>query len=219
MYDRKAYILGSGCFGSRAFSFLRNRIKPTNLTVIDTNIKKLETTIAKHANTVVMDAISFLQTLDEKSDFHSWIIPAVPIHVAYEWLHTKLQSKTQVKTAPVPDSLETRLPNPIRGLDGQLYASNADYKCPDDCAEPNQYCTVTGEPRPQILCDTLTGLNLPGYQSICIVSTQLGPGIGGFQMRALHQALQDIKTNPGKILISTSCKCHCVINAIQVSSQ
>lgn len=217
MNNQNAYILGGGSFGSRAFSRLQTQYKPTNLTVIDINHNKLEKIIAEDGNAVVMDAISFLQTTTKKMDLNSWIIPAVPIHVAYEWLRNELRSETMVKPIPVPKSIEAVMPNPIYGTDGQLYASNADFRCPDNCSEPDKYCTVTGKLRPQILYDTLTGLKETGYHSICIVSTQLAPGVGGFLMRTLHEALKEIITRPGKILVSTSCKCHCVINAIQVS--
>lgn len=140
----------------------------------------------------------------------------IPIHVAYEWLRQELKTETVFKTIPVPKELEALLPNPIRGVNGQLYTSNADFLCPDDYDEPDQYCTVTGEPRPQLLSDTLPGLKLSGYHSICIVSSQLAPGVGGFQFRALLQTKKELKTHPGKCLVSTSCKCHSVIHAFSL---
>ena len=216
MNHSKTYILGSGHFGSRAFFFLRQRFPSASLTVVDTRYNTLKKIVAEGGNAVALDAISFLQSSKERMDPDDWIIPAVPIHVAYEWLRRELKTETVFKTIPAPKELESLLPNPIRGDNGQLYASNADFLCPDDCDEPDQYCTVTGEPRPQVLCDILTDLKLSDYYSICIVSSQLAPGVGGFRFQALLQALKELKTHPGKCLVSTSCKCHCVIHSFEI---
>ena len=216
MNHQRAFILGSGSFGSRAFFFLQPRFHLANLTVVDLEYHKLEKIIAEGGHAIVMDVISFLRSSKGKIGLDDWIIPAIPIHVAYEWLRQELKSIKGFTAMPVPEKLETILPNPIRGVDGQLYASNANFKCPDNCPEPDGYCTITGEPRPQILYDTLSSLSLSGFVSICIVSHQLAPGVGGFQLRALHQALEEIQSNPGKILVSTSCKCHCVMHAFSL---
>jgi hypothetical protein len=133
--------------------------------------------------------------------------------VAVEWLLQELKPASDGRIIPVPEELETRLPNPIRGAEGQLYVSNAAFICPDDCPEPDDLCTVTGEPRPLVLCDTLSNLILPGYHATCIVSSQLAPGVGGYQWRTLLGVLADIKAHPGKILVSTACKCHAVVHA------
>jgi len=160
--------------------------------------------------------VSFLASSKEKMGPDDWIVPAIPIHVAFEWIRQALKPEKELKTIPVPGRLEAMLPNPIRGTEGQLYASNADFICPDDCPEPETYCTVTGEPRPQVLCELLYDLNLPDFHSICVVSSQLAPGVGGFQLRTLHQALEGIRSHPGNILISTACKCHGVVHAFNV---
>jgi hypothetical protein len=217
MKHSRVYILGSGCFGSRAFNFLQPRFQPASLTVVDKRYHQLKKIITQGGNAVVMDAILFLQSSKDKMDMDDWVVPAVPIHVVYEWLRQDLRTETVFKSIPVPKELEALLPNPIRGVDGQLYASNADFLCPDDCDEPDQYCTVTGKPRPQILCDTLSGLKLSGYHSKCIVSSQLAPGVGGFKFQALLQTKQELKAHPGKWLVSTSCKCHSVIHAFSLS--
>ena len=215
MNKQKAYILGSGSFGSRAFNSLQPRFQKANITVMDKSLSALKGIIANRGHTVVMDAVSYLTASKEKMDSDDWIIPAVPIHLAYEWLRQELKIISECNAFPVPEALETLLPNTIKGVDGQLYASNADFICPDDCPEPDDYCTVTGKSRPQGLSDTLSSLKLPGFHSTCIVSSQLAPGVGGFQWSILHKTLKEIKAHPGKILVSTSCKCHCVIHAFR----
>ena len=211
---QKAYILGSGSFGSRAYNSLQTRFQKANLIVVDNQISQLIKIADDKGRAVAMDAISFLATSKEKIDPDDWIVPAVPIHVAFEWLRQELSSTSDCQTVPVPEALEALLPNPLRGADGQLYASNADFICPDECPEPDDYCTVTGESRPQVLCDTMSDLRLPGYNAACIVSLQLAPGLGGFQWRTLLRTVQDIQAHPGRVLVSTACKCHGVMHAL-----
>ena len=213
MNNQKVYIFGNGRFGSRAFHFLTPRFQHANMTVVDKKIDCLKPIIAQGSHAVAMDAVSFLTAAKAKMDLDDWIVPAVPIHLAFEWLQQELQSAC--RAIPVPKALENLLPNAMRGTDGQIYVSNADFICPDDCPEPAAYCTVTGEPRPQVLCDTLSCLKLPGFLATCIVSSQLAPGVGGYQWRTLCRALEDIKAHPGDMLVSTACKCHGVMHALR----
>jgi hypothetical protein len=215
MQISKAYILGCGSFGSRAFKLLQPRLHKGGIVVIDHQYQPLEKIIARGGNTMVMDAISFLASSQEKLHPDDWIVPAVPIHAAFEWIHAELSSRASCRIIPVPEPLDDLLPNTIRGADGQLYASNADFICPHNCPEPDDHCTVTHEPRPQVLCDTLARLNISGYHSVCIVSSQLAPGVGGFQRRTLLRALEEIQAHPGKVLVSTACKCHGVVHAFK----
>ncbi|MFC1878172.1 hypothetical protein ACFL2E_13035 [Thermodesulfobacteriota bacterium] len=216
MSRQSVFILGSGCFGRRAFSLLQQRFQLSGITVVDIQYHKLKKIAAQGGRTIVMDAVSFLASSKEKIGSDDWIVPAIPIHVAFEWIRQALKSEKELKTIPVPYRLEAMLPNPIRGTEGQLYVSNTDFICPDDCPEPETYCTVTGKPRPQVLCELLYGPNLPDFHSICVVSSQLAPGVGGFQMRTLQQALKGIRSHPGNILISTACKCHGVVHAFHI---
>jgi len=218
MRHQKAYILGSGSFGSRAFSFLQRQFQTVDILVVDHRSGPLERILADGGRTIVMDAISFLTSSETNIHPDDWIVPAVPIHVAFEWIWQELKPISECTAIPVPEMLEARLPNPIRGAQDQLYISNAPFICPDDCPEPDDLCTVTGEPRPQVLCDTLSNLRLPDYHSTCIVSSQLAPGVGGYQFRTLLRALKDIKAQPGKILVSTACKCHGVMHAFHYHS-
>ena len=216
MSRQSVFILGSGCFGRHAFSLLQQRFQLSGITVVDIQYHKLKKIAAQGGRTIVMDAVSFLASSKEKIGSDDWIVPAIPIHVAFEWIRQALKSEKELKTIPVPYRLEAMLPNPIRGTEGQLYVSNADFICPDDCPEPETYCTVTGKPRPQVLCELLYGPNLPDFHSICVVSSQLAPGVGGFQLRTLQQALKGIRSHPGNILISTACKCHGVVHAFHI---
>lgn len=134
MINRKVYILGSGRFGSRAFINLKPRFQLANMTVVDKRVGRLKPIIEDGGHAVAMNAVSFLTTAKTKMDLNDWIIPAVPIHLAFEWLQQEL--KSAYRSIPVPKELENLLPNAMRGTDGQIYVSCADFICPDDCPEP-----------------------------------------------------------------------------------
>jgi len=208
------YILGSGRFGQRAARLLHNRCKSRTLTVVDHLPESLHAISDIACQSRAMDAIDFLTAEADQISSNDWIVPAIPVHVAYAWLRAVIGSESRLKELVVPDSVRLHLPNPIRGNKGQIYTSIATFKCPANCPEPQNKCTVTGKPRPQTLWKTLTGLNIPGYRSICIRSHQLAPGLGGFQFKALQKARHCIQVNSGGFLISTACQCHGVINAL-----
>jgi len=76
MNQPRVYILGSGRFGSRAFSLMQHRFQSASLTVVDTRYNQLKKIIAEGGNAIVMDAISFLHSSKEKAEIISpQIIP------------------------------------------------------------------------------------------------------------------------------------------------
>jgi hypothetical protein len=209
------FILGAGHFGMRAAEALRRRSPEAEITVVDTDKKALKDAAELGFETAPMDAISFLMLNEKRMAPDDWIVPAVPIHVAYEWIRQKLRREAVFAELPIPNEVLAALPNPSRGERGQVFATNATFTCPDDCPEPEEICTVTGEPRPQVLCATLSSLAVPGYRSVGIVSNQMAPGVGGFQLVAFRHAMTDITAEPGKILFSTACKCHGVLHSFE----
>ena len=209
------YILGAGHFGMRAADALRRRSPEAAITVVDIDKHALKQAADLGFEMAPMDAISFLLLNEKRMTPDDWIVPAVPIHAAYEWIRQKLRREAKFEELAVPEEAELQLPNPSRGEQGQVFATNATFTCPDDCPEPEEICTVTGEPRPQVLCATLSSLVVPGYRSVGIVSSQMAPGVGGFQLVALRHAMTEIAAEPGKILFSTACKCHGVLHAFR----
>lgn len=209
------YILGAGNFGMRAAQSLRSKSPEAGITVVDVDKQALKEAADLGFEAAPMDAISFLMLNEWRMAAQDWIVPAVPVHVVYEWARQKLRREAVFEELSVPEEVEALLPNPIRGEKGQIYATNATFMCPDDCPEPEDVCTVTGQPRPQVLCNTLTDLAVAGFRSVTIVSSQLAPGTGGFQLVAFRHAMAEIKAEPGKVLLSTACKCHGVIHAFQ----
>jgi hypothetical protein len=123
-----------------------------------------------------------------------------------------------VQKIAVPNDLIAALPNPIKGKTGQLYISIADFKCPEDCLEPDEICTYTAEPRLMILHEFLKSIQLKDFKSVVIRSHQLAPGVGGYKPEALFEALKEIKATRAPLMISTACSCHGVVDAFKYSA-
>jgi hypothetical protein len=204
----KYWVFGAGHFGRLACERLRAAKPSAKIRVIDRDCKAFPAGV----EAVRGEATDFLRShLTPQVD--AWIVPAVPLHLAYEWLAERLARKRGFQALKVPEGLLPSLPNPVYGLQGQVYCSNADFRCPDDCPEPPALCTITAKPRPLVMHAYLSGLVFDEYSSVVVRSLQLAPGVGGFRAATLggiYDALQDQR---GRFLFSTACKCHAVMNA------
>lgn len=160
------------------------------------------------------DGITFLKShLDNASRPPDWIIPAIPIHLAFEWIKNK--HGQALSTISVPDTVSQQLPNPFSGPEKAMFFSHADFLCPDNCPEPADHCTYTGKPRPIDLFRLLEKVECPPFTSIVIRSRQVFPGVGGYHPRSLFDALNRIRLSSGPFLISTACRCHAVMHAFE----
>lgn len=149
-------------------------------------------------------------------DRPGWIVPAAPIHVAFEWVVASTGLTVGPwEIIPVPEEIDALVPNPQRGPRGQLYISYADFVCPDHCTEPYDRCTFTGKPRKGILYRLLGALSCPGFTSVVLRSRQLAPGVGGYRPDDLEASLQQVLAADGSVLYSTACYCHGVMDALK----
>jgi hypothetical protein len=163
--------------------------------------------------TALCDGRLFLNRSLSKRPLFDYIIPAVPFHFAFQFILSQLKPLGG-KREKVPDF--TGLPNPMRGKGGDLYASIADFLCPEDCPEPARYCTVTRGKRGKSLYKILEDLRGP-FESKVIRSKQLRLGIGGYLSEDLLKKVREIKkagSSDRLILISTACRCHAVTSAL-----
>jgi hypothetical protein len=206
-------IIGCGHFGSKAVEKLHRKNPKSKIIVVDKNKRALQKVSHLPIETIVFDGTLFLTSFLSEGRGGDYIIPAVPFHLAFEFLLSKLRP-FGAKRSKVP--VLSGLPNPMRGKTGDLYASFANFLCPEDCPEPSQYCTVTRESRPNPLYKILMDLTGP-FESRVIRSQQIGLGVGGFKPGGLKDLLEDIKKRRDSdrlILISTACRCHGVISAL-----
>ncbi|MBW1999295.1 MAG: hypothetical protein JRJ29_15215 [Deltaproteobacteria bacterium] len=145
------------------------------------------------------------------------IIPALPLHLAFEWLERDLAEKYTPERIEIPEAAKASLPYAWQGKHMSLLASYADFLCPEDCPEPPEHCTVTGEKRAKTLYELLNGLEIPGYYIHVVKSRQMGPGVGGYRVMELKRLKDNIlSAGRGKWIIATACKCHGVLSAMEL---
>jgi len=213
------WIIGGGKFGLRAAKALSKKPPLTNLTIVEK-----EKTVCRQLErlgfeAVCMDGIQYLERNLASAPHPDWIVPAIPLHTAYEWLKTKLSKNHSVNRIAVPNDLVTELPNPISAETGRLYISIADFKCPENCPEPAEICTHTGKPRLMVLHEFLKSIQRKDLKTVVIRSHQLAPGVGGYTPGALFAALNEIEAAQQPVLLCTACSCHGVMDAFKFSAR
>jgi hypothetical protein len=213
------WIIGGGKFGLRAAKSLSQKHALNNLTIVER-----DKTVCRQLNRLGFEAVCTdgIQYLERNlTDAHNpdWIVPAIPLHVAYEWIRTKLSKTRSVQKIAAPDDLVSTLPHPIKAGTGQVFISIADFKCPEDCPEPDEICTYTGEPRLMVLHEFLNSIQRKDIKTVVIRSHQLAPGVGGYTPRALFAALKEIEIAQGPVSLCTACSCHGVMNTFRLSAR
>jgi hypothetical protein len=143
-------------------------------------------------------------------------VASVPLHLAYEWVKTRITGAYRIAPLPMPLEIANRLPNPFPGSEGQLYASNAASICPPHCSEAGHLCTATGRRRPQSMHAFIRQIPAAGVKILVIRSLQLAPGVGGMRSRDLFEALHQIECATTPVVLATACKCHAVLNSFEI---
>jgi hypothetical protein len=212
--DMKSFwILGSGHFGSLATKRILQSRRDCKVIVVDHDAESLDVVSDRDVEIIQKDAIDFL--LSHNGLGHEWIVPAIPQHVAFAWLCRKLAEDGKVVPLAVPVEFELQVPNPLKGETGSLYTSFATFQCPEDCDEPEMICTVTGKGRQAHLFELLQHMRVPGYEIHVVRSNQLEPGVGGYRLSVLWHLLENVRSADKKIIVSTACSCHGVVNALR----
>lgn len=206
-------VLGAGHFGALAVQRILAREEVSRLVVVDRDVHVLKKLTEMPIEIVEQDAIDFLVHYPGLGP--EWIVPAVPVHVAFAWLCRQLAEEGTVMPLAVPAALVQQIPNPLSGKAGALYSSYATFHCPDDCDEPEEMCRVTRERRETNLYDLIQRIEVQDYKTLVVRSYQLTPGVGGYQLSALWQLLDAARSPKKDIIVSTACRCHGVINALR----
>lgn len=209
------WIIGGGKFGLRAAKALSKKHSLTNLTIVEKDKAVCNQLDRLGFEAVCMDGIQYLERNLASETYPDWIVPAIPLHVAFKWIRTKLSKTRNVQKISVPKDLVTELPNPIKAETGQLYISIADFECPGNCAEPAEICTHTGKPRLMILHEFLKSIQIENLKTIVIRSHQLAPGVGGYTPQTLFAALNEIEAAQGPVSLSTACSCHGILQIFE----
>ena len=213
------WIIGGGKFGRRAAESLGKKHSLNNLAIVEKDKSVCRQLGRLGFEAVCTDGIRYLVRNLTGSHDPDWIVPAIPLHVAFEWIRLKLSKTRSLQKIAIPNALVTALPHPIKAGTGHLFISIADFKCPENCPEPADICTYTGKPRLMILHEFLRSIQRKDIKTVVIRSHQLAPGVGGYTPRALFAALDEIETAQRPVSLSTACSCHGVMDTFQLSAR
>lgn len=172
----KIWFIGIGRFGWMAFQGLSWGKKVRHFVLLDSRKENLLHCAAPSCSFEKEGGVKFLECNLNPGRGPGWTIPALPIYLAAEWLLARLGSVRFCRVIPPPE-IKFLLPNPKFGPEGNLYVSHADFKCPDDCADPRDLCTVIGKRREQNMFEILKGLRFlfspPFHSSCCLMNLSL----------------------------------------------
>jgi hypothetical protein len=211
---KEIWIIGFGKFGSTALDRLEKIYCKCHFVLVDPVNARLIKAKGPNRTLECGDGVSYLLNNLHPEKGPDWIIPALPVHLLAQWIIAKLKS-ISLERIRIPIPAMKYLPNFIEGRNGDVYVSHADFICPDDCPEPDDFCFFTGQERKQNMHDLLKEIDLPGFRPIVVRSHQLAYGVGGYKPEQLLQALQQVSITRSGILLSTACRCHGVITGLK----
>ncbi|MBM4286820.1 MAG: hypothetical protein FJ135_01510 [Deltaproteobacteria bacterium] len=210
-------ILGAGRFGRLALARLVQKEPQAEFCLVDHDLRKLIFPLPPGdvaIRRVAGPATAYMAKALEARTPPDWLIPAIPRHVAFEWLWQRRPPGSHWRQEPVPLIVGRDLPFKQRGAEGELYLSVSTERCPDDCPEPADRCYLTGLKREFSLYRYLEDLSLQGFTSLVVRSRQLAPGVGGYRPAALWDLWRRTLAAAGSLLISTACRCHGVVHGL-----
>lgn len=209
------FIIGAGHFGARAARIISQR-SDAPVFVVDLKEKGLSDLKDFRVERIQGDGIQFLLDNFHRMNDGTTIVPALPLHLAYEWLVQFLSGGLEARKLPVPET-SPPLPHACPASEGSTLVSYADFLCPDDCPEP-AHCTVTGKRREQPMYALLRNLELPPFRVHVIRSHQLAPGLGGYRAEALKETAEMVLNHgAGMWILGTACKCHGILTAFELN--
>ena len=182
----------------------------TRLTIVDLDPSF---NLPYNANIIKENAISWLYKNLTQTAVVDKIIPAVPLHLAAEWLKKKTAlDNFTIEIVELKDTHLQGLPHPIRQGISQVSISYADFLCPPHCSE-HELCTITKKRRPTPLYELLLTHDFHPFTTYIIRSRQFGAGVGGFYPKDLWNIYENLKSlSDASLLLATACKCHGIID-------
>lgn len=210
----QVWILGGGRFGRQAMNVMRRQPFPAALTLVDT---REVAGLPSGLEVVRGDAVDWLVDHLPEASGTVWIIPAVPVHLAVEWLKRSIVSAGgTVQPVAMQETMLQFFPHPYRLASSQLAVSHADFLCPPNCMEPEELCTYTKKPRPEPLYSLLQRVG-GGFTPVIVRSRQFGSGVGGYFPEDLQMLYKRAVSQPNiPLLIGTACKCHGIVDGLMV---
>ena len=213
---KTVWIIGAGQFGEKAAVRLRLKYPEAAIMVVDQDRSALRRVEGVATAGVVGDGAVYLAEHLIGSEEPDWIVAAVPIHLAFDWLCKRLSPDYRIEKLAVPETLTQKLGCVFKGEGGRVYTSMADFICPNNCPEPADLCFVTGKPRPIDLYKELLAVDPRQMTPVIVRSRQLSAGVGGYRPGDLFDALRKVKAYRGPVLLGTACRCHSVLDAFRL---
>jgi len=173
------WIIGVGQFGYMAFQRLSETGKERHFVLVDPLEENLLRCKGPSVAHEISDGVDFLEKYLKSGKRPDWIIPALPVHLAAEWFLLHLGPE-KLRRIPLPPDIEMIAPNPIRGSEGNIYVSHADFRCPDDCDEPEDICTITRKKRKQNMYELLGNIHIKPFKAL---NPPAGTGYRGLSHR------------------------------------
>jgi hypothetical protein len=211
----QVFIVGFGKFGRLALTQGTHLWKKARVWIIDFRPEALiiQESGPPAGIRVLADGPRFLTRFQKWIRDDDWVIPALPIHLAWRWLELNLKTpKGRLPVLP-PKIIGPGLPFHQTGPQG-LYLSYADFLCPEKCPAPAHHCYKTKKKRDVPLWKFIA--DQPGLEGSLgvIESRQMAPGVGGYAFKELRK-VRDLarKANP-PFFVATACRCHGVINGM-----
>jgi hypothetical protein len=207
----QVFIVGFGKFGQLAFPKIRKRWPEARIWIIDPASDHLTRSGKLSAVRVLDEGQDFLWEHQDHLAAEDWIIPAVPLHLAGDWVKRVLSGTRTVRKIKPPRTLGEGLPFTLY-LKTDLYVSLADFVCPENCPSPPGFCFKTRDPRPRPLTKILGTQPLFRGTLEVIESHQLAPGLGGFTFGELQRTGEMVLRSDPPLFLATACPCHGVIS-------
>ena len=216
MFEMKhIWILGGGKFGKKAGIQLKQKFPGHHIVGVEKNKTKCKSLSHIFDELFCIDSIKFLNQYFKDSNEPEWIVPAIPVHLAFQWVKQKLSTEVKVMRMELPDFFLRALPNCMKGTNGDIYSSMANFICPDNCPEPEEFCSYTRKPRPYNLYEKIEKESPQAFFPVVIRSVQLAPGLGGISPKTLFDGLEQIKKTSKPVILATACRCHGVVSAFR----
>jgi len=207
------WVLGGGQFGRRAVDLLYKAAPGSNIIMVERlPVRDMRANI----EVVCADGVEWLNEHFTPDSIVSKIIPALPLHVAADWLKKKLADENRiVHSAEITEQHLHLFPHPLRLSLSRVVMSHADFLCPPNCSEPGDICTYTGQQRPLSLYRLLEELTFDDFVPLIVRSRQFASGVGGFFPEDLWHLLERARLLAATpLLIGTACKCHGIVDGL-----
>jgi hypothetical protein len=209
----RIFIVGFGKVGRDILPKVHRLWPKSQVWIIDRNPEALKRNRTIHGPAVLADGPQFLTRYQEWIRDEDWIIPALPIHLASQWLALNLKKSFKPRFISPDPRLGAGLPY-CMVLGTGLLASYADFVCPDQCPAPLRYCFKTREKRTVPLWKFLKNHESFRGTLRVIESRQMAPGMGGYPFRELRSLLKLAYTVGPPFFVATACRCHGVIHGL-----